>query len=172
MMVASGFDPADPGQQRFVAYGPAPIPDPRDDLVDKFLDQVESGGPAAVASYTVGASERGRRVLRAYGERMASLAVRRHDPGLLVRAVAAIVLGGLDQNALEALMAMPLVENSARLLDTNLASIFEKASGIVGHPGSVNLMVWLTRAPEDRTIASMGFVESSDEGGFRYKFSA
>jgi hypothetical protein len=103
---------------------------------------------------------------------MASLAVRRHDPDLLVRAVVAIVLGGLDQNALEALMVMPLVENSARLLGANLASIFEKAAGIVGHPGSVNLMVWLTRAPEDRTIASMGFEEASDEGGFRYKFSA
>jgi hypothetical protein len=172
MMTASGFDPADPAQQRFVGYGPAPIPDPRDDLVGKFLDQIESGGPAAVASHLASASERGRRVFRAYGERMASLAVRRHDAGLLVRAVVAIVLGGLDQNALEALMVMPLVENSARLLGTNLANIFEKASGIVGHPGSVNLMVWLTRAPEDRTIASMGFVESSDEGGFRYKFSA
>jgi hypothetical protein len=101
---------------------------------------------------------------------MSSLAVRRHDPDLLVRAVVAIVLGGLDQNALEALMVMPLVENSARLLGVSLPGIFEKAAAIVGHPGSVNLMVWLARKPEDRTIASMGFVESADEGGFRYKF--
>jgi hypothetical protein len=170
MMADPAFDPGDPKQQRFSAYGPAPIPDRRDDLVRELIDHVESGGPATVAGLCADASERGRRVLRAYGERMSSLAVRRHDPDLLVRAVVAIVLGGLDQNALEALMVMPLVENSARLLGVSLPGIFEKAAAIVGHPGSVNLMVWLARKPEDRTIASMGFVESADEGGFRYKF--
>jgi hypothetical protein len=101
-MTGAVFDPADPEQQGFAAYGPAPIPDARDDLVDKLIDSAESGGPATVASLCAGASERGRRVLRAYGQRMSSLAVRRHDPDLLVRAVVAIVLGGLDQNALEA----------------------------------------------------------------------
>jgi hypothetical protein len=103
---------------------------------------------------------------------MASLAVRRRDPHLLVRAVIAVVIGGLDQNALEALMVMPLIENSARLLESDLADIFEKAAATVGHPGSVNLIVWLTRVPEDRTLAAMGFVEASDEDGFRYKFQA
>lgn len=166
-----GFDPGEPKQQRFAAYGPAPIPDPRDELVSELIDRAQAGGPAAVASLCASASERGRCVLRAYGERMSGLAVRRRDQALLFRAVIAIVLGGLDQNALEALMVMPLVENSARLLDVNLPSVFEKASAVVGHPGSVNLMVWLTRKPEDRTIASMRFVESSDEGGFRYRFN-
>jgi hypothetical protein len=82
----------------------------------------------------------------------------------------AVVLGGLDQNALEALMVMPLIENSTRLLDTSAATVFEKASSTVGHPGTSYLVAWLTRAPQDRTLKSMGFVESSDEGGFRYKF--
>jgi hypothetical protein len=168
--MSPAFDPGDPKQQRFTAYGPAPIPDPRDDLVGKFIDRAESGGPAAVASLCASASEHGRRVLRAYGERMASLAVRRRDPALLVRAVVAIVLGGLDQNALEALMVLPLVENSASLLGVGLPSIFEEAAAVVGHPGSVSLVSWLARTPADRSIASMGFTESSDEGGFRYKF--
>jgi hypothetical protein len=171
-MASTGFDVADPAQQRFASYGPSSLPNSRDDLVDKFIDQAISGGPAAVADFVEAASERGRRVLRAYAERMASLAVRRRDAHLLVCAVIAIVIGGLDQNALEALMVMPLIENSARLLGSDLADIFEKAAAIVGHPGSVNLMVWLTRAPEDRTPAAMGFVEASDEDGFRYKFQA
>jgi hypothetical protein len=171
-MASGGFDPADPAQQRFAAYGPSPLPDSRDDLVGKFISQTEAGGPPAVAGVAASASERGRRVLRAYAERMASLAVRRGDARLLVRAAVAIVLGGLDQNALEALMVMPLIENSARLLGADLASIFEEGASVVGHPGSVSLMTWLTRAPEDRTLAAMGFVETADEGGFRYKFDA
>jgi hypothetical protein len=100
---------------------------------------------------------------------MASLAVRRRGTQLLVRAVVAVVLGGLDQNALEALMVMPLIENSARLLEVDLANIFERAADSVGHPGSVSLMLWLTRAPEDRTLESMGFIEAEDDGGFRYQ---
>jgi hypothetical protein len=167
--MAVDFDPADPTQQRFGSYGPSPIPNSRDDAVAQFVDRTRSGGPLAAAAVTAQVSERGRRVLRAYAERMASLAMRRRDAQLLVRAVVAVVLGGLDQNALEALMVMPLIENSARLLEVDLASIFESAANSVGHPGSVNLMLWLTRAPEDRTLASMGFVEAEDEGGFRYQ---
>ncbi|HEY6786592.1 MAG TPA: hypothetical protein VI365_04700, partial [Trebonia sp.] len=171
MMTDMAFDPADPQPDRFIKYGPAPIPDPRDALVSRVIDDAAAGGPVAVASLSASASERGRRVLRAYGERMASLAVRRRDQDLLVRAVVAIVLGGLDQGVLEALMVMPLVENSARLLGVSLPDIFEKASAVVGPPGSANLMAWLARKPEKRTLACMGFAESSDEGGFRYKFT-
>jgi hypothetical protein len=172
MMTGIDFEPSDPVQRRFAGYGPAPLPNSRDDLVDRFIDEAVAGGPAVVAGFVKSASESGRRVLRAYAERMASLAVRRHEASLLVRATVAIVIGGLDQNALEALMVMPLIENSARLLGADLASIFEESAAVVAHPGSVNLMVWLTRAPQDRTIAAMGFVESSDKDGFRYKFQA
>jgi hypothetical protein len=66
---------------------------------------------------------------------------------------------------------MPLVENSARLLGVSLPGIFKKAEAVVGDAGTVNLLAWLTRKPEDRTIASMGFAESADGGGFRYKSS-
>jgi len=171
-MAELAFEPSDPAQPRFAGYGPSPLPNLRDDLVGKAIDQAVSGGAPVVADLVQGASEAGRRVLRAYGERMASLAVRRRDAGLLVRAVIAVVIGGLDQNALEALMVMPMIEHSAGLLDADLAGLFEQAANVVGHPGSVNLVTWLTRTPEDRTLASMGFVESSDEGGFRYKFRA
>jgi hypothetical protein len=172
MMNSPAFEPSDPAQPLFARYGPSPLPNSRDDLVDKVIDRAVAGGPPVVAGVIKAASESGRRVLRAYARRMASLAVRRRSTQLLVRAAIAVVMGGLDQNALEALMVMPLIEHSAGLLETSLAGVFEQAATVVGHPGTVNLMVWLTRKPEDRTLASMGFVESSDEGGFRYKSQA
>jgi hypothetical protein len=171
-MSSPAFEPFDAKQPRFKAYGPSPLPNSRDDLVDKVIDRAVAGGPPAVAAISKTASESGRRVLRAYARRMASLAVRRRSDQLLVRATIAVVMGGLDQGALEGLMVMPLIEHSAGLLDAHLPSIFEQAGQVVGHPGTVNLMVWLTRKPEDRTLACMGFVVSSDEGGFRYKSDA
>jgi hypothetical protein len=91
------------------------------------------------------------------------------NPQLIERATVAIVVGGLDQNALEALTVMPLIENSASLVGADLAGMFESVAAVVGHPGSISLGMWLGRAPEDRTLESMGFVESKDQDGFRYK---
>lgn len=85
-MVDLTFDPADVQPDRFIKYGPAPIPDPRDALVDGLIDDAEAGGSVAVASLCASASGGGTDVLLAYGERMAALAVRRRDQDLLVRA--------------------------------------------------------------------------------------
>lgn len=50
--------------------------------------------------------------------------------------------------------------------------VFEDVADVVGHPGSVNLMVWLFRAPEDRTPECMGFEAFHDDSGFRYRWTA
>src|ERR1700682_145124 len=115
-------------------------------------------------------SNRAKEVLRAYAVRMASLAVRRHDPAPLVGAVIANVVGGLDENMHESLMAMAPIEDAARRLNVELPQLFEQASKTVGHPGTVNLMVWLTRKPEDRSLASMGYAAATDVDGFRYRY--
>jgi len=98
--------------------------------------------------------------------------VRDKDRDLLVLGSIAMVVGGLDQNALEALTRMPLIEDASKRLGVELADVFEQVAGIVGHPGSVNLMLWLTRAPEDRTPECMGFAAAEDDSGFRYRWTA
>lgn len=66
-------------------------------------------------------------------------------------------------------MVMAPIEDSARKIGLDLPEAFERASKIVGHPGTVNLMIWLTRRPEDRSLSSMGFVAGEDDDGFRYR---
>lgn len=163
------FDPTDRAQRRFNGYGPAELPCARDVELDAFVEQLRGEGPAAVRRALAGVSEKGRAVLRAYAERMASLALRRRDPALLVRAAVALVVGGLDSNEPEALMVMSLVDDAARRLGVELADLFEEAANVAGHPGAVNLAMWLMRKPEDRSIASMGFAAGADGGGFRYR---
>jgi hypothetical protein len=164
------FDPSDKAQRRFAGYGPARLPDQRDDDLVAFFDDLIVGGETSAASTLATISDRAREVLRAYAVRMASLAVRRHDPAKLVSAVIANVLGGLDENMHESLMAMAPIEDAARRLSVDLPQVFEQASTIVGHPGTVNLMIWLTRKPEDRSLASMGYAAGADIDGFRYRY--
>lgn len=163
------FDPADQQQRRFKAYGPAPIPDPRDEEVEPFVDALIAGGPKRVAEVKSLLTIHGKRVLGAYAERMASAAVRTHDPALLNRALVALVVAGLDENDRDCLMTMAPIEDSARRLGVDLEELFERVSKTVGHQGMVSLVSWLSRKPENRTLASMRFVAGEDSGGFRYR---
>jgi hypothetical protein len=64
---------------------------------------------------------------------------------------------------------MAPIEDSAARIGVELPRLLEDASKIVGHPATVNLMLWLTRNDEDRSLASMGFVATENTDGFRYK---
>jgi hypothetical protein len=171
VIVVKNFDPGQPEHRRYVGYGRAPIPDSRDEDLDGYVRALRSGGPLAVAAALKQVSESGRRVLRAYSERSASRAVRDRSVDQLVSALVADVVGGLDQNALEALMPMALIEDAGLRIGVDPDEFFGDAAGIVGHPGSVNLMVWLTRLPEDRVVQAMGFVAAEEARGFRYKWA-
>jgi hypothetical protein len=165
------FDPGFWDQSRFDGYGRAPIPDRRDEELDRYVEGLRAGGPVVVGQALGQVSDAGRRVLRAYGERAASRAVRSKSVDSLILALVAVVVGGLDQNALEALMPVSLIEDAGLRVGADPGVYFGKAADIVGHPGSVNLMVWLARNPEDRTPEAMGFVASEDLTGFRYKWA-
>ena len=165
------FDLAATNQDVYRGFGTAPIPDSRDVELDRYLHSLEVGGPGAIASALGTASEAGRQVMRAHAERLASRAVRDRDPALLLDALVAAVLGGLDHNYREALLPMSLIDDAGDRLGVDLPTLLGDAAKIVGHPGTVNLMVWLTRAKEDRTPAAMGFVESQEDGGFRYRWA-
>jgi hypothetical protein len=166
------FDPVEPSLRRFTGYGPATLPDPRDTEIDEYLQGLRAGGPSAVAAASAAASEKGRQVLGTYAERSASLAVRTRAPDRVVAGLIAVVVGGLDQNDREALVLMPLLEDAARRLGLEPADLFEEAAEVVGHPGTVNLMLWLSRRPEDRTLECMGYEAGQDDSGFRYRWSA
>jgi hypothetical protein len=170
--MAARFDAGDPAQRRFTGYGLAAFPDARDTELDQYARDLMSGGPAAVRAALNVVSEKARQVLRVYAERAASRAVRDKDRDLLVLGTIALVVGGLDENALEALTRMPLIEDASKRLGIELADVFEKAAGVVGHPGTVNLMLWLSRAPADRTPECMGFAAADDDSGFRYRWIA
>lgn len=170
--MAVGFDPGDLAQRRFTAYGLAAFPDARDAELDEYARTLRSGGPAAVRAALDAVSEKGRLVLGAYAGRAASRAVRDKNRELLVLGSVALVVGGLDANAHEALTRMPLIEDASKRLGAELADVFEEAAAIVGHPGTVNLLLWLTRAPEDRTPECMGFAAVEDDSGFRYRWVA
>jgi len=166
--MADAFDPSEPGQRRFTAYGPATLPDPRDATVDKYVNEVIRNGPDAAHEAAAAASPKGKQVLLSYCERAATRAVRAGSKELLVAATVAAVVGGLEQYERDALMRMPIIEDASNRIGIHVSDLFEDVARIVGHPGSVSLARWLSREPPDRTLAAMGFSVADDGSGLRY----
>lgn len=166
--MAQELHTVDPRQ--FVGYGQAAIPDPRDEEVSATIDELITAGAPAVAGAIAGLDERIAQVLRAYAERMASAAVRRGERLVLLRALVAVVVGGLHAGRPDALVVTSVIEDAATRIGVDVQSLFGDASGIVGHPGSVELMRWLSRPVELRAIDQMGFTaeQQGDQDGFRY----
>jgi hypothetical protein len=164
-----GFDPSDPVQRSFHEYGPAAFPDPRDAELDAFLNGLRpAGGVNAVFDLRAVISPAARSVFLAYASRAAVRAVREQSSELLVMATVALVIGGLDNNDPDALTKVPQVEDASRRVGVHIADVFGPAMELVGPPGAVYLAQWLSREPEDRTLACMGYVAVEDDTGLRY----
>ncbi len=105
-----------------------------------------------------------------FAERMASLAVRRHSPedlrlGLLALALAASV----SRDIRDEIVVMAPLWRSAEILGLDPVSEFTAAGEAVDGLGGQQLLSFAARSPRDRSLQAMGYIESSDEGGFRYK---
>jgi hypothetical protein len=164
------FEPDNSSQRHFLSFGSEPFPDTRDTEMDRYVKGLRSGGPEAVAAALCEVTDEGREVLATYAERAASRAVREKSGDLLVLALVALVVGGLDQNTLEALMVMALVDDAGGRIGAERELFFAEAADLVGHPGSVNVMAWLSRTPEERSLEAMGFEAGEDSSGFRYVY--
>jgi hypothetical protein len=155
--------------RRFVAYGGAPYPDRRDSELDDFVGGLRSGGPVAVEKALSHVSESGREVLGAYAGRAAVRVVRGEPVDLLVSALVALVIGGLNFPSRSALMKASLIDDAAQRVGVELRPLFERAAAITGAAGRPRLMRWLERPPETRTPDCMRYVAVEDEAGFRYQ---
>ncbi|GII88847.1 hypothetical protein Ssi03_68370 [Sphaerisporangium siamense] len=108
------------------------------------------------------------RVLGAFAERAASMAVRRQDvrelrAGLLAAAIAQETSG----DPREALAALSLLYRAAEMIghdpDVEFSALNEFSGGRAG-----GLLDFLRRSPEDKAIEAMGYEEGDDKRGFRF----
>jgi hypothetical protein len=107
-------------------------------------------------------------ILRAYSERMASLAVRRSDPSYIILGLVALTLACTD-DLREALLILPLHYRSAVKMHLDPAVVFQQAASFTAPEGREMLISFLTGRPESQQVEVMGYEESRDQDGFRYQ---
>lgn len=156
------------GSEATFGYGLRAIPDPLDDDIRQFVSVLTSADEAYRAALIGLMGEHHGFVLKAFADRMTTLAVRAGDRRHLNEAVVALAI-------------------AARLIDPRdcfvvLAPLYDAAQRIGADPGSTFvappfaeelfsplLEAFPHRAEEDRSLAAMLCVESTDADGFRYK---
>ena len=145
-------------------YYASRIPGPDDDRIGRAVAAYSTASPAAQAAIREAIDDDRADLLRAWSERLASLAVRLESGGPIVQGLVALSLAE-EADPSEAMLVATLHRRSAEKLDLQPARLFSAASGRTDLAGAR----WLRdagEAPEQPEDA--GWVEDEDDDGFRY----
>jgi hypothetical protein len=151
---------------RFIAYGPRPIPHELDLLPQALIDAYLV---ADASEFVECLSRESVDVLRAFGERQATSAVRHASAVELEHALVALGLafcGSPDSR--EDLLVMPLPWHAAKHLGLDPATVFKQTAKLLAGKARDFLLTFCGRAPQDQTLECMGYVVGADADGFRY----
>jgi hypothetical protein len=154
-------------------YGPRAIPDPLDTELREFADEIVEPGPFAEArARLVENATPTARVLAVFGERMASLAVRGPDVGVLREGLTGTALAcALNDDSREIVTPMSLLYRAAELIGADPDDEFAKAARRSGNAAAAEAFAAFTRrSAADKSPSAMYFVEGRDEDGFRFLF--
>lgn len=107
-------------------------------------------------------------VFLAFAERMASLAIRAKSQEPLIVAMMAMFLQIGVGDVREDIVILILIYAAAHKLGLDPRSVFMEAARQFGLNDTSGLEAFLKRSNEDKSLDSMGYVEGSDEDGFRF----
>ena len=147
-----------------IEYLPKPIPIARDVEITKLIVRHLNSGEAA--ALVANLSDDQAMVLQVFAERMASYAIRQNSADILQSALVALLLSIVKSEPRESLIVMPIFCDAMLRLKTDPSSFLESLRRKVGDPLFAPLKQFMKRA--DKSLENMGYVVSSDAGGFRY----
>lgn len=147
-------------------YLQAPLPTSRDGEIIALLSQVIAED--RVAEFAHQLLEQQGLVLRVFGERMASAAVRNKDPALLKTAAIGFLLDVSYSDVRDVLIVLPLFCDAIKRLKLNAKSFCKSVRAITGEQLASPLEKFLKRKEQDKSLEAMGYIASADADGFRY----
>ena len=168
-MSAQIFDVEWLGVENSEGYGLPPIPNRRDEQISSLIRQRASLSAAERGKSIDVINEDRSATLLAYSERMASLAVRRNSRELLLLGLLALCLDGWKGDWRENTLLLCLHFDAAMKIGVAPGDVFGGAANLLSAPVGASLEAFLVRAPEDQTLSAMGYEESADSDGFRYR---
>jgi hypothetical protein len=150
-------------------YGALPIPDVMDARITELLRAWAELDASLRADASPQVLEEQRFTLLAYGERMASLAVRVRSAEHIFFGLLGLGVDGWRVDWRDNILVVSLHYDAAERIDVIPEEIFERAASLLPPKVAVALRGFLRRTPADKSIGAMGYVGSRDRAGFRYE---
>jgi hypothetical protein len=107
-------------------------------------------------------------VFLAFAARMASLAIGLRSQEPLTMATMAMFLQIGTGDVREDILVLTVIHAAAQKLGIDPRSVFLESARQFGLDDTSGLEAYLKRSDEDKSLASMGYVEGMDEDGFRF----
>lgn len=155
--------------RRFNGYLGVRVPHEFDDIVTSIVEEYRTNSPTGRRAMLDELSPRAAGVLSAYGQRMATMAVRTGSPESLRRGLIGM---GMADAALEDyrnnLIVLAAVNHAAAVLGRELGELVEEIAADLPEPALEGFRQFTRREPPDKELAAMGLraVGTGDE--FRY----
>ncbi|MFG1948716.1 hypothetical protein [Nonomuraea sp. NPDC048826] len=152
--------------RRNIDYGRDDLPSARDGQIRDLLFEVVDGKTFDQAAAFV--PRAGDRVLTAFAERAASIAVRHQDARELRAGLLAVAIAQkITDDPRDSLPGLALLYRAAVMIGHDPDAEFRAANEVTdGRAGG--LLAFLRWPPEDRSVEAMGFEEGNDQQGFRF----
>jgi hypothetical protein len=148
-----------------------PIPVPLDTALRDFVEAFAQADAASQQQVVERLQHDHRVRISSFGIRLASMAVRFHDPELVVLGLIALWMGwpGVEDPR-ERVMDMAPMYQAAGKLDADPAELFDRAARIVGDKGFLRfLQAFLGRSEELKSLKTLGWREVMGPDGFRFE---
>ena len=170
---AQGADDADSAafaSARNRGYADVPIPSARDGELAGFLEAVIAAGPAARERAAARLGPAYTPTLLAFGERMATRAVRAREPRAVLLGLVAVGLAWRQAPDLRAAIpVLAVLHDAAARAGADPVALFGDAGVLVPEDIAPLFPTFLTRGDLDQIAAVMGFAPGEDRDGFRYR---
>ena len=151
-------------------YGTARLPCGRDEEIASVVRRID--GPSTFEEAKRSLSHGHGTVLSAFAERMSSLSVRTGSMPVLREGLIAEQLAlTLVSDQRDSLPVLSLLFRAAEILDGDPVAELKATATVAPPPDNLLLLDFPAHDPEDRSLASMGYVEVRDDLGFRFERS-
>jgi hypothetical protein len=150
-------------------YGPLPIPTLRDEQISSMLRKWALLDEFSRRSTSGRIDDDTRPTLLAYSERAASRAIRERECEQIFLGLLALGVDGWLGDWRENTLLLCLHFDAAKRIGVEPKIIFGDAAKLLSASVGESLRRFIRREPKDQTFESMGYEESADSDGFRYR---
>lgn len=144
-------------------YRPWKVPGPHDAAIAAELGRVNSVKSFETLATSIDLPVG--RVLNSFAFRMATYALRRHDPAWIRYGLIAAQLAMVVDDERSVLPSYALLYRSAELIGAEATSVFREMSFMTEHPMRETPAQFAERTPGDKAIEAMGLMLVNEPGG-------